>query len=203
MITIEQLIKLGATRNNAIKYVSALNDTCVKYKINTNARLSHFLAQIFVESACLNRTKESLSYTAKRLMEVWPKRFPDVESTNGYAMNPVALAEKVYGGRMGNNQPGDGGKYLGRGLKQLTGKNNYQACSKALGVDFVSHPELLEQPLYACLSAGFFWDSIKANNVADIDKEQTVKTITKMINGGLTGLDERVKYWKKAKEIFK
>lgn len=202
MITAQQLIKLGASSENANRYLEPLNKTLVKYEINTNARVCHFLAQIFVESGCLRLVKENLHYRAETLMRVWPKRFPTLASTNGYVMNPTALAEKVYSGRMGNISPGDGGKYLGRGLKQLTGKFNYQACSKALGVDFVSNPGLLETPLYAALSAGFFWNSIKANQIADLDQEQTVKTITKLVNGGEIGLQERINYWKKAKGIF-
>ena len=203
MINQSQLEQLGAKSIDALKYVDSLNSTLIKYDITTNARISQFLAQIYVESQSLSKVKESLYYSAKRLCIVWPSRFPTLASAIPYEKNPAALAEKVYGGRMGNTAPGDGAKYIGRGLKQLTGKDNYRSVSKSLGVDFLASPELLEEPEFACLSAGFFWNAIKANSIDDIDNEAAVKTITRLINGGYNGLNERIEFWKKAKEIWK
>jgi len=204
MITQIQLETLGAKSIDAFKYVDHLNSTLLKYDIKTNARIAQFLAQIYVESQSLSKVKESLYYTAKRLCIVWPSRFPTLASAIPYEKNPAALAEKVYGGRMGNTAPGDGARYIGRGLKQITGKDNYRSIGKALGVlNLLESPELLEEPDFACLSAGFFWNAIKANSIADIDNEAAVKTITRLINGGYNGLNERIEFWKKAKEIWK
>lgn len=203
IITVEQLIKLDATKEDAEKYCQYLNKYMEKYEINTIERVRHCVAQICVESGCFRTKKEDLFYSAKRLTEVWPKRFPTIESATPYAKNPVALAEKVYGGRMGNNNPGEGGKYLGRGLKQLTGKENYTNFSRDTGIDAVNNPELLEQPEYACLSACWFWNSKKLNKIADKGGEEVVKEITLIVNGGLTAYNERLKYYKKAVGVFK
>ncbi len=204
LITSNQLSQLGASNSNVyLKYATLLNDGMNKYDINTNQRICHFLSQVYVESNALSVVKENLNYNAKRLTEVWPKRFPTLEIAQQYEKNSVKLAEKVYSGRMGNNKPGDGGKYLGRGLKQLTGKSNYQEFSDAIGVDFVSQPELLEQPLYATLSACWFWSKNNLNNIADKGGLEQVVNITKIVNGGTNGLKDREHYYKKAIQIWK
>jgi putative chitinase len=103
-------------------------------------------------------------------------------------LNPEKIANKVYAGRMGNTEDGDGAKYIGRGLIQLTGKENYANCGSAIGVDLVANPDLLSTPKYAALSAGWFWNRRGLNALADADD---IDTITKRINGGLIGIADR------------
>lgn len=165
--------------------------TAKRYQINTPARLASFLAQIGIESMQLNRTSESLNYsTPARLMEVWPKRFPSLLSTVGYTGNAIKLANKVYAGRMGNGDEasGDGYKYRGRGLIQLTGRDNYEACGAALGYNLIDNPPLVESPAVACQSAGWFWDKRNLNKFADYGDQVL---ITQRVNGGVHGLAER------------
>lgn len=122
-------------------------------------------------------------------MAVWPSRFKTLPEARQCERNPQALAERVYGGRMGNASPGDGWKYRGRGLKQLTGKTNYMAYAKAAGIDCVSNPDLLLQPEHAADSAAWFWSSNGCSALAD---KGDVRGLTQRINGGLNGLEERL-----------
>lgn len=191
-ITSEQLVKLGAKKEDAyLKYGEALAEAMERFQINTPERISHFLAQVFHESGALSITNENLNYSAERLVAVYPKRFKTIEEAKPFQRNKKALSELLYQG------------FHGRGLIQLTHKYNYEECGKALGVDFINNKELLEQPKYACLSACWFWDKHKLNKLADIGGEGRVQTITKIINGGYNGLEDRIKYYRKAKEIFK
>jgi putative chitinase len=134
-------------------------------------------------------------------MATWPSRFPTEEMANQYARNPEKIANKVYGGRMGNGteETGEGWKYRGRGIKQLTGKENYDRCGSGLGVDLVSDPDKLLDPKYATLSAGWFWNKHNLNDLAD---KSDVETMTKRINGGLLGLDARKVAIAKAESIL-
>lgn len=201
-ITVEQLVKLGATNANATKYVEAINQTCDKFNINTVSRVCMFLAQIFEESGNLSVVKENLYYgKSERLMQVWPARFPTLASTNGCVMNPEGLANHVYGGRGGNNLD-EGYKFSGKGLIQVTFKANYEACGKALGIDLVSNPDLLLQPLNAALSAGWYWNKTNCNAHADLDSEEGMREVTKIVNGGYGNLPTRLTNWHKAKTIF-
>ena len=131
---------------------------------------------------------ENLNYSADRLQAVWPNRF-DAALAAQVARKPEQIANIAYGGRMGNTLPGDGWKYRGRGLIQLTGANNYRAAGVALGLGLVNHPELVEQPETATLVAGWFWQSNGLNELADSGR---FANITRTINGGLTGQAERV-----------
>jgi putative chitinase len=153
------------------------------------------------ESGGFKLLEENLNYSAKALMNTWPSRFPTEEMANQYARNPEKIANKVYGGRMGNGteETGEGWKYRGRGIKQLTGKENYQRCSEALGVDLVSDPDKLLDPKYAALSAGWFWNKHNLNDLAD---KSDIETMTKRINGGLLGLDARKVAIAKAESIL-
>ena len=134
-------------------------------------------------------------------MRVWPSRFPDLPTAMKYAHNPEAIANKVYGGRMGNGpeETGDGWKYHGRGLIQLTGKENYDNCGKAIGVDLINQPGLLAQPDGAVMSAGWFWNKKGLNALADAGDYETM---TKRINGGLIGLDDRKAKIAKALQVL-
>jgi len=181
-----QLLALGIDG----KWLEPLKETFEKYGINTEKRQAAFIGQCMHESGGFKLLEENLNYSAKALMATWPSRFPTEEMANQYARNPEKIANKVYGGRMGNadESSGEGWKYRGRGIKQLTGKENYQRCSEALGVDLVENPDLLLDPKYATLSAGWFWNKHNLNDLAD---KSDIETMTKRINGGLLGLDAR------------
>lgn len=188
-LTAQQLAQAtGATLMRASFWLPYLNAAMAKYGINTPTRVAHFLAQISVESGRLSRTEEDLSYSAERLKAVWPSRFKTLQEARQYERNPQALAERVYGGRMGNASPGDGWKYRGRGLKQLTGKANYVAYMLAADIDCFSNPDLLLQPQHAADSAAWFWSSNGCSALAD---RCDIAGLTRRINGGTNGLEER------------
>jgi putative chitinase len=192
-----QLLALGIDG----KWLEPLKETFEKYGINTEKRQAAFIGQCMHESGGFKLLEENLNYSAKALMNTWPSRFPTEEMANQYARNPEKIANKVYGGRMGNadESSGEGWKYRGRGIKQLTGKENYQRCSEALGVDLVENPDLLLDPKYATLSAGWFWNKHNLNDLAD---KSDIETMTKRINGGLLGLDARKVAIAKAESIL-
>ena len=171
------------------KWEIPLNQVFVKYDINTPKRQAAFIGQCAVESANFTRLQENLNYSAQRLTQVWPSRFPNINMAESYAHNPEKLADFVYAGRMGNLQDGDGWKFHGRGLIQLTGRENYANCGSGVGVDLIDNPDLLLTPKYAALSAGWFWNRKQLNLLAD---SGDIETMTKRINGGLTELDERI-----------
>jgi putative chitinase len=183
-MTVEQLQKLGIDS----KWEEPLNAAFSKYEINTPVRQAAFIGQCAHESANFTKLEENLNYSPERLMKVWPSRFPDMQTAMKYAHQPQLLANKVYAGRLGNNQENDGWKYHGRGLIQLTGRELYANCGSNLGVDFVGNPDWLLDPKYAALSAGWFWNKKGLNALAD---SQDYDTMTKRINGGLIGLDDR------------
>jgi putative chitinase len=180
----EQLTKLGIGQ----EWLEPLNDTFEKYQINTPKRQACFIGQTMHESGGYKFLRENLNYSAKALMNTWPSRFPDIDTAEKYERNPEKIANKVYGGRMGNTEEGDGAKYIGRGLIQLTGKENYKNCSDAIGVDLVANPDLLSDPQYAALSAGWFWNKRNLNASADL---MDIVGMTKKINGGVIGLEDR------------
>jgi putative chitinase len=179
-----QLLALGIEG----KWLEPLLETFEKYDISTPKRQAYFIGQCMHESGGFKQLKENLNYSAKGLMATWPSRFPDIDTAEKYERNPEKIANKVYSGRMGNTEDGDGAKYIGRGLIQLTGKENYANCGSAIGVDLVANPDLLATPKYAALSAGWFWNKKGLNAFADADD---IDTITKRINGGLIGLADR------------
>ena len=185
-MTNEQLQELGIDT----KWLQPLEDAFAKYDINTPERQAAFIGQCAHESGNFKTLEENLNYKPEALMRVWPSRFPDLPTAMKYAHNPEMIANKVYGGRMGNGpeETGDGWKYHGRGLIQLTGKENYGRCGSGIGVDLLSNPNLLNTPEYAALSAGWFWNKAGLNSLADAGD---IDTMTKRINGGLIGLDDR------------
>ena len=159
------------------------------FGVTTNERrLSHFLAQVLHESGGLTLTVESLRYSAVRMTQVWPSRFATVAEARPYVGDPEKLANKVYGGRLGNTAPGDGWKYIGRGLIQLTGRENYTRVGAALGVDLVADPELVLRPEFSLSAAAVIWRDAGCNALADLDD---LRRVTKAINGGYIGLLER------------
>ena len=194
-MTNEQLTELGIN----IQWLQPLEDTFAKYDINTPTRQACFIGQCAHESNNFRTLEENLHYSAAALMRVWPSRFPDLDVANQYANNPEKIANKVYGGRMGNTEDGDGWKYHGRGLIQLTGKENYANCGSGLNVDLLGDPNLLVTPEYAALSAGWFWNKKGLNSLAD---SGDIETITKRINGGLIGLIDRKAKIAKAEQVL-
>ena len=180
----EQLQALGIDE----KWLDPLNATFSKYDISTPLRQAAFIGQCAHESNNFKTLEENLNYSAEGLMKTWPSRFPTKDIADQYARQPAKIAGKVYNGRLGNTSEEEASKFLGRGLIQLTGKENYERCGEALGVDLISEPTLLAEPMYACLSAGWFWNRKGLNALAD---SKDWDTITKRINGGLIGLDDR------------
>ena len=187
----------GSNRENAEKFLPFIQGACKAYDITTPKRVAGFLSQIGHESGGLAMLEENLNYKAETLMRVWPKRFPTLEFAQQFARNPQKIANSVYANRMGNGDEasGEGWKYRGRGLKQLTGKDNYRAFSKAIGTDFVASPDLLLEPVNAALSAGWFWSANSLNILAD---NGDVPGMTKRINGGTIGLEQRQALYAKA-----
>lgn len=183
-MTNDQLDKLGIDN----KWLDPLNETFQKYDINTPKRQACFIGQCMHESGGFRLTKENLNYSASSLMKTWPSRFPDMDTAEKYEHNPVKIASKVYAGRMGNITPEDAGMYIGRGLIQLTGKDNYKTASDALNEDLLANPQLVEEPRYAALTAGWYWNKKGLNALAD---SNDIETMTKRINGGLIGLEDR------------
>ncbi len=192
-----QLLALGIEG----KWLEPLKETFEKYNIDTTKRQAAFIGQCMHESAGFKTLNENLNYSAKALMATWPSRFPNEEIANEYARQPEKIANKVYGGRMGNDveSSGEGWKYRGRGIKQLTGKENYERCGAGLGVDLVENPDLLLEPKYAALSAGWFWNKHNLNDLAD---KGDIETMTKRINGGLLGLDARKAAIQRAESVL-
>jgi putative chitinase len=182
-----QLLSLGIDG----KWLEPLKETFEKYQINTPKRQACFLGQTMHESGSFKFTRENLNYSARALMNTWPSRFPDIEIASQFERQPEKIANKVYSGRLGNTEDGDGAKYIGRGLIQVTGKENYTHCGEALGVDLIAEPQLLEEPRYAALSAGWFWNKKGLNTLADEGTSNSFEVMTKRINGGLLGLDDR------------
>ncbi len=190
------------------EYYSYFEQYCDKYQINNVERMSHFLSQANYESGYMNYVEEKFTYSAKRLLQIFPKYFKNIDEANEYAYKTEKIANRVYANRMGNGSEasGDGWKYRGRGLIQLTGKNNYLAFSKWYNDSkiFVDSPDLLLQPQFAVLSAFFYWDKNKLNDyiIIETGSYNICKKLTKKINGGYNGLDERFKLYLKISGIL-
>ena len=178
--------------------ITMIPDTAAKFQINTPLRLAHFLAQCGHESGGFRLTKENLNYSAKGLMGIFKKYFPTEALAKQYERQPAKIANKVYGGRMGNGpeSSGEGAKYCGRGYIQLTGKDNYIAFGKSIGVDMTFNPDLVSSQ-YSLLSAAWFFSKNGLHKMADEGATDAVVTkITKRVNGGTIGLADRIKHFK-------
>lgn len=193
MITIEQLTGMGFHAEGLKLHYPSILAACEDRMINTPERLAAFLANAAHETTGFSRFVENLTYSAKGLLSTWPSRFTP-ELAEKIQRNPILIANHVYGNRYGNNEPGDGWRYRGRGIFQTTFKNNYAAVSKALGYDFVRDPDKLAEPPFAAKSAGYYWHSKNLNQLAD---KGDLISITRAINGGLNGHQERVEYYQK------
>ena len=209
----ESPLLVAAGVKDPAKWLDAVAETCTEFEINTPQRVAAFLAQTSHESGGYTMLSENLNYRAATLAACWPNRFavmgPDKKPVkdkqgkltptavaNSIAGKPELIANLVYSARMGNGpaESGEGWKFRGRGLKQLTGKDNYARCGNALGLDLVGNPDLLLEPLAAARSAGWFW---KANGLSAFADAGDIKGMTKKINGGFIGLEQRQKLYDK------
>jgi putative chitinase len=202
LVTFEQLNEFFEDTDEDIvgRFVDDLNAVMEFYEINNKQRISMFLAQVGHESGGLRTTRENLNYSADRLKVIFPKYFRGVD-TAPFAKNPQKIANRVYASRMGNGDEasGDGYRYCGRGLIQLTGKSNYQAFATDMGISLEDATAWLEDSEGAAWSAGWFWDSRELNQWAD---KGDVLTVTKKINGGTIGLEDRKSHYEAALQIF-
>lgn len=200
-------------------FLAFINSSMSLYSVIGVKRSAAFISQVGHESGQLTRMVENLNYSADGLANTWPNRYAESDGKGGYVKfmvngrqrnkpnalglslhrKPEQIANNVYAGRMGNTAPGDGWKYRGRGLIQLTGKNNYRLCGEALGLDLLGRPELLEELEHACMAAGWFWKSNGLNELAD---KGDIEGITLRINGGLNGLSDRKALYERALKVL-
>ena len=207
-ITSDTLRKIYPLSKNIERYCEALHRAMEECGIDTAARARAFLAQVGHESAQLNRIEENLNYSAQALRKVFPKYFGTPQEASSYAHHPERIANRVYANRMGNGneQSGDGWKFRGRGLIQITGRDNYVAMSSLMGKDLTVWPDALLMPLDACLSAALWWKANGLNALADklaTDERKTFEAITKRVNGGLNGIEDRWEIYQRAKFAIK
>lgn len=192
MIDVATLVACGVAPTQARVYAGPLAAAADRFEITTRARVAAFLAQVHHESAGFTRTEENLYYTTpERIRAMWPVRVPTLLEASKLIRNPQGLANVVYANRLGNGDAstGEGWKYRGRGLIQLTGRANYHVAGDALGADYMRSPDLVAAPLDACLTAAWFWSSIHGNELADAS---LIDTLTKRINGtAMAGADAR------------
>ena len=206
-MTPDNPLLVAAGVKDPAKWLDAVIETCAEFEINTPQRVAAFLAQTSHESGGYTMLSENLNYKAATLAACWPNRFatlgPDKKPkkdekgksiptavANSIAGKPELIANLVYSARMGNGpaESGEGWKFRGRGLKQLTGKDNYARCGRDLGIDLVGNPDMLLEPTYAARSAGWFW---RANSLSTFADKGDLEGMTKKINGGLIGYAER------------
>lgn len=202
MINAQQLKKALPACKDVSQWALALASAAQEFHVNTKQRFAVWLGQAAHESSQLNVLRESLSYSQRGLMATWPKRFPTVESATPFARQPQKLANYVYANRLGNGPPesNDGWNYRGGGIFQLTGKANYEATGKALGVPLVTSPGKIEIALVAARSAGYFWASHGCNEMADAGD---FERITETVNGpAKLGLAERQAFYEKVLAVL-
>jgi len=197
MVTAEQLTKLHINPDLA----GPLNETFAKFNISTVRQQAAFIGQCGHECGNFKVFEENLNYRAETLMKLWPKRFPTLEFAKQYEKNPKKIANSVYALRMGNRDEtsGDGYRFRGRGAIQLTGHSGYYHAGQACGVDFVMDPDLVATPKYALMTAGWFWSTHGCNPLAE---NADWVGLTKKINGGTIGLDDRVKHTQQAISVL-
>ena len=190
----------GCGGSVALMWAEPLAAACERYEVNTPSRIAAFLAQVGHESAGFTRTTENLNYSAKGLLATWPSRFSETSALL-YARQPEKIANHVYGRRLGNKEPGDGWRYRGRGLVQVTGRANYGAVRDLLRESMQNVPDLLLRPQaltelkWAALSAAAYWSDHNLNALADAGQ---FADITRRINGGTIGAADRNARYMKA-----
>lgn len=192
MLTLASLVAAGAHPTQARQFIEPLQAACALFAIDTPARLGSFLGQVLHESSSLTRLEESLYYTTpERIRDMWPRRVHALDEAARLCRNPQALANRVYANRGGNGDEasGDGWRFRGRGLFQLTFKNNYADAAGALVRPYVGQPDLVAQPGDAALTAAWYWNAHGLNALADA---WNLDDITRAINGpGMVGAAER------------
>lgn len=200
-ITREQLAQIIPRNPYIDQWCDALNKLLPDYGIDTPERVAAFVAQCAHESGNFVFLKENLNYRAESLMRTWPRHFPTMEIANQYARQPERIANRAYANRMGNGpeESGDGARYMGRGLIQLTGKNNYEAFAESIETPVEEIPAYLETFEGAVQSACWFWETNNLNQFADTGD---IKTMTRRINGGLIGIEDREKHYAHALHVF-
>ena len=202
-ITIGLLEALGVRHALAVQWLPHVSQAAHRYQIAASPRrIAAWLATIAHESARLTRTVENLNYSAEGLAATWPARYADMtgqptQFAYKIARDPERIANHVYANRLGNGSAGsgDGWRYRGRGLIQITGRDNYRASGNALHIDLIAYPEQLESPFLAALSAAEWWCRHGCNDLADTGD---MAAVTRKVNGGLTGLDDRLKLYSAA-----
>lgn len=202
-ITIGLLEALGIRHALAVQWLPHLSQAAHRYQIDANPRrLAAWLATIAHESARLTSVVENLNYSAQGLAQTWPARYADMTGQPNATAIRIArrqedIANLTYAGRLGNGSAGsgDGWRYRGRGLIQITGRANYAASGAELGIDLINKPEQLEQPYLAAMSAAEWWHRHGCNQIADTGD---MASVTSRVNGGLTGLDDRLKLYSAA-----
>ena len=219
-ITAQQLLQILPNAGQvAGVFVPVLNTAMLRYQIVGAKRIAAFIAQVGHESGHLARLVENLNYSADGLANTWPSRYGEPDGKGEYVKvqvsgkvrnkpntlalsvdrKPEQIANIAYGNRMGNTTPGDGWKYRGRGLIQITGKNNYRACGEALGLELIAQPELLEKSQHDCMSAAWFWATNGLSTLADAGE---FDAITQRINGGQNGAADRQALYAKALKVL-
>jgi putative chitinase len=199
--TEQQLAQMIPGNPYVPQWYKALCMILPEYGINTPARVAAFVAQCAHESGNFRLLKENLNYRAESLMKVWPSRFPNIEIARQYAMQPEKIANKVYSSRMGNGDEasGDGWAYAGKGLIQLTGKDNYSWFAASIETPLEQIPEYLQTFEGSVQSACWFWEVNNLNQWADAGD---ILTLTKRINGGVIGLEDRKKHYAHALHVL-
>lgn len=196
MITRQVVLTLNPRHPSPDVAAQKLDTAAKRFGIASKRQQAMFMAQLTHESGLIPQ-EENLRYSAKRICQVWPSRFPTIEAAAPCAYNPQALGDRVYSGRMGNG-PGEGHLYRGRGLVQLTGKGNYQTYGAMTGFDLVKDPDLLLQYGVGSLVAGAFWYNLGLNALAEAGN---VREVTRRINGGFNGLDDRERLYQRAVRV--
>lgn len=201
MISEDKLKELIPKNKYVSQWSKAINLILPDYEINNTLRIAAFLAQCIHESGGFVFLTENLNYKAESLMKVWPRHFPTLEIAKSYERNPQKIANKAYANRMGNGdeKSGDGWRYCGRGLIQLTGKSNYQAFAESIETPLEEIPEYLQTFEGAVQSACWFWETNNLNALAD---KKDILGLTKKINGGTIGLDDRIKHYEHALHVL-
>lgn len=193
--------KIRAVCVAGLPFAEPLQAACTRYKIDSHLRQAHFLAQVTHESGGFKRLAENLNYSAEGLVHTWPTRFRTRDEARPLERQPEKIANRVYANRLGNGDEasGDGWRFRGRGLLQLTGRKNYGAASRMIFDDerLLEHPELVELPETAAATACWFWDMRGLNEVADDDD---LEEITRRINGAAIGIEDRRKWLELYKE---
>lgn len=201
--TLEKLTECIHKNKNPQIWYDSFSEHFPAFGITTPARVAGFIAQCQHESLDFTVLQENLNYSAKGLMGVFKKYFPDEATANAYARKPEMIANRVYANRMSNGpeSSGDGFRFRGRGILQITGRDNYTRCSRELFGDdcLVENPDLLRQASYATLSACWFWQKNSLNAICD---SGDIVLLSKRINGGTIGLEDRVKHWNIALDLF-